>query len=45
MRYRSVYVTTLAKSPLFAEYDYLSQQGLFFLRLSHKLMLDQAPAG
>lgn len=43
LRVRTAYVTAITRgSSLFAEYDYWSQQGLFLLRLSHKLTPDQA---
>jgi len=39
---RSQYVANIAKTPLFAEYDYISPAGLVFLRLSGTLTPDQA---
>lgn len=39
---RASYVENIAKTPIFAEYDYVSDKGLFFLRLSGKLTPDQA---
>lgn len=41
---RANYVENLAKTPIFAEYDYVSEKGLFFFRLSGKLTPDQAMA-
>jgi hypothetical protein len=39
---RSQYIANIAKTPLFAEYDYISPAGLVLLRLSSKLIPDQA---
>lgn len=41
---RSAYVANIAKTPIFAEYDYASAAGLVFLRLSGKLTPDQGSA-
>jgi hypothetical protein len=39
---RSQYVANIAKTPLFAEYDYISPAGLVFMRLSGTLVPEQA---
>ena len=41
---RSTYIANIAKTPLFAEYDYYSTIGLVLLRDSGKLTPDQATA-